>query len=179
MHGKAILPIGDNTNILDYIDGSPNVHVDLPPNTPVLTDPIASSVGLLSVSPNQGVNPAQNPPGYVVHMALHLNGVVNAPDATPEMRQVATQIIHALDNATVWLRLVRQDARQLFNMNDAQLAQRAALDLLDDLVTQATYAYIGRLDPNTNTVQPAILQVHYSVQQLANFTVSSNVPNSL
>jgi len=166
-------------SILDYIDGSPNVHVDLPPNTPVVADPIASRVGLLSVDPNQGVNPAQNPPGYVVHMALHLNGVVNAPDATPEMRQTATQIIHALNNATVWLKQVRKDAQQLFNMNDAQLAQPPALALLDDLVTQATYAYIGRLDPNTNTVQPAILQVHYSVQQLANFTVSSNVPNSL
>ena len=166
-------------SILDYIDGSPNVHVDLPLNTPVVADPIASRVGLLSVDPNQGVNLAQNPPGYVVHMALHLNGVVNAPDATPEMRQVATQIIHALNNATVWLKLVRMDAQQLFNMNDAQLAQPPALALLDDLVTQATYAYIGRLDPNTNTVQSAILQVHYSVQQLANFTVTSNVPNSL
>jgi serine/threonine protein kinase len=166
-------------SILDYIDGSPNVHVDLPPNTPVVADPIASRVGLLSVSPNQGENPAQNPPGYVVHMALHLNGVVNAPDATPEMRQIATQIIRALNNVTVWLRLVRKDAQQLFNMNDAQLAQPAALALLDDLVTQATYAYIGRLDANTNTVQPAILQVHYAVQQLANFTVASNVPNSL
>jgi len=166
-------------SILDYIDGSPNVHVDLPPNTPVVADPIASRVGLLSVDPNQGVNLAQNPPGYVVHMALHLNGVVNAPDATPEMRQVATQIIHALNNATVWLKQVRKDAQQLFNMNDAQLAQPPALALLDDLVTQATYAYIGRLDPNTNTVQPAILQVHYAVQQLANFTVTSSVPNSL
>lgn len=166
-------------SILDYIDGSPNVHVDLPPNTPLVADPIASRVGLLSVDPNQGVNLAQNPPGYVVHMALHLNGVVNAPDATPEMRQTATQIIHALNNATVWLKQVRMDAQQLFNMNDAQLAQPPALALLDDLVTQATYAYIGRLDPNTNTVQPAILQVHYSLQQLANFTVTSNVPNSL
>src|SRR5229473_502824 len=97
-------------SILDYIDGSPNVHVDLPPNTPLVADPIASRVGLLSVDPNQGVNLAQNPPGYVVHMALHLNGVVNAPDATPEMRQIATQIIHALNNATVWLKLVRKDA---------------------------------------------------------------------
>lgn len=166
-------------SILDYIDGSPNVHVDLPPNTPVVTDPIAARVGLLSVSPNQGENPAQNPPGYVVHMALHLNGVVNAPDATPEMRQIATQIIHALNNATVWLQLVRKDAQQLFNMTDTQLAQPSALALLDDLVTQATYAYIGRLDPNTNTVQPAVLQVHYAVQQLATFTISSNVPNSL
>ncbi len=166
-------------SILDYIDGSPNVHVDLPPNTPLVADPIASRVGLLSVDPNQGVNLAQNPPGYVVHMALHLNGVVNAPDATPEMRQIATQIIHALNNATVWLKQVRKDAQQLFNMTDAQLAQPPALALLDDLVTQATYAYIGRLDPNTNTVQPAILKVHYAVQQLANFTVTSNEPKSL
>jgi len=166
-------------DILDYIDGSPNVHVDLPPNTPVTADMIPSRVGLLSVSPNQGENAAQNPPGYVVHMALHLNGVVNAPDATPEMRQIATQIIQALNNATVWLNLVRKDAKQLYYMNDAQLAQPPALALLDDLVTQATYAYIGRLDPNTNTVQPSILQVHYAVQQLANFTVTSNAPKSL
>lgn len=166
--------------ILDDIDGLPNVHLDLPSGTPVLADAYATKVGLLEVNPSsQGVDVLQNPPGYLTHVALHLNGVINAPDSTPQQRKIATQIIEALTNATVWLKQVRMDAQQLAHMTDVQLRQPATIALLDDLVTQATYAYIGRLDPTTNTVQPAILQVHYDVQQLAGFTITKNVPKSL
>src|SRR5205823_5965163 len=86
------------TSILDYLDGIPNVHVDVPPGTPITPD---------------------------------------------------------------------------------QLAQPAALAVLDDLVTHATYAYTGQLDPNTNTVKPGVLQVHYDVLRLATFDITKNVPQSL
>ncbi len=75
--------------------------------------------------------------------------------------------------------MVRTDARQLFNMTPDQLAQPAAAQLLDDLVTQVTYACIGQLDPSTNTIKPGVLQAHYAAQQLATFDITRNVPQSL
>jgi hypothetical protein len=50
---------------------------------------------------------------------------------------------------------------------------------LDDLTSQATYAYIGQLDPITNSVKPGVLQAHYDVQQLATFDITKHVPKSL
>src|SRR6266566_4415915 len=86
-------------SMLDYLDGSPNVHIDVP-GVPIYADPIASRVSLLSVvtPQQQGTDLANNPPGYLDHVPLHLNGVVKAPDATPQMRQIATRIINALAN---------------------------------------------------------------------------------
>jgi len=74
---------------------------------------------------------------------------------------------------------VRTDAKQLFNMTPDQLAQPAARALLDDLVTQATYAYIGQLDPTTNIVKPGVLHAHYDVLKLATFDITKDVPRSL
>jgi hypothetical protein len=67
----------------------------------------------------------------------------------------------------------------LFNMTPAELAQPAAQNLLEDLVTQATYAYIGQLDPATNQVKPGIVQAHDDIQKLAAFDITTQVPKSL
>jgi hypothetical protein len=64
-------------------------------------------------------------------------------------------------------------------MTAEQLAQPSAQGTLEDLATQATYAYIGRLDPTTNKVVPGILQVHYDIQKLATFDITARVPTSL
>ena len=169
-------------NILDYLDGSSNVHVDVPPGTPVEADANISRVSLLTVDPTrQGV--AQyldtDPPGDLDHMALHLSELVKAPDASPSTRQLAQSILIAADNAKMWLTQVRMDAKALFNMSPAQLAQPAAQSLLEDLVEQATYAYIGQLNATTNTTNPGIVQAHYDVQKLATFDITTNVPKSL
>ena len=79
----------------------------------------------------------------------------------------------------MWLTQVRVDAKALFNMSPAQLAQPAAQSLLEDLVAQATYAYIGQLNATTNTTNPGIVQAHYDVQKLATFDITTNVPKSL
>jgi eukaryotic-like serine/threonine-protein kinase len=167
-------------DILDYLDGSPNVHIDVPGGL-VLADHVASSVALLSVVPaqQQETELANNPPGYLDHVALHLNGVVKAPDATPQMRAIATEIIHALNNATKWLVQVRMIARQLVVMNAQQLSQPSTLTMLDNMLNDTTYAYIGQLDPQTNQVVPGILQVHYDIQRLATFTITPNLPQSI
>jgi hypothetical protein len=170
------------TSILDYLDGIPNVHVDVPPGTPVTADPTFAKVSLLTVdATRQGVPQflATDPPGDLDHMELHLSQLDRAPDATPQMHTLSLEIILALNNVKGWLQQVRTDAKKLFNMTPDQLAQPAARDVLDDLVTQATYAYIGQLDPITNTVKLGVLQVHYDVLKLATFDITKNVPKSL
>ena len=135
-------------SILDYLDGAPNVQMDVPGGSPLAADPTISRVALLSVVPAQLQlkDVLNNPPGYLDHAALHLNGVVKAPDATPQMRAIATQIIEALNNAKTWLTQVRADAQQLVKMDAVQL-QPSTLALLDNMLLNATYAYIGKLDP--------------------------------
>jgi len=170
------------TSMLDYLDGIPNVHLDVPPGTPVTADPSIARISLLTVDPTrQGVAQylATDPPGDLDHLLLHLNQLNRAPDATPEIHQLSVEIVAAITNAKGWLMQARADAKQLFDMTPAQLAQSTAVRLLDDLVTQVTYAYIGQLDPNTNTVKPGVLQAHYEAQQLATFDITRNVPNSL
>ena len=167
-------------SILDYLDGAPNVHIDVPGNT-VAADPTISQVALLSVVPAQVqlTDVTHNPPGYLDHVQLHLNGVVQAPDATPHMRTLATQIIEALNNAKTWLQQVRAYARQLVKMDANQLSQPSTLTMLNNMLSNATYAYIGQLNPGTNQVLPGVLQVHYDIQQLATLTITPNLPQNI
>jgi hypothetical protein len=168
-------------SMLDYLDGAPNVHIDVPAGTPIAADPVASRVALLSVVPAQKqlTDVVNNPPGYLDHVPLHLNGVIRAPDATPQMRALATEIIQALNNAGRWLVQTRMLAHQLVNMNADQLAQPTTLTMLDSLLSDTTYAYIGQLNPNTNQVLPGVLQVHYDIQRLATFNITPNLPQSI
>ena len=165
--------------ILDYLDGSPNVHIDT--NDPILADPVASRVALLSVVASQqnGTDLPNNPPGYLDHVQLHLDGVVKAPDATPQLRKLASQIIDALHNAVKWLKQARMYAQQLVKMDRNQLSQPAALTMINNLLTNVTYAYIGQLDPETNKVIAGIIQVHYDVQQLATLNLTKQLPQSI
>ncbi len=170
------------TSILDYLDGIPNVHLDVPPGTPVTADPNIARISLLTVDPtHQGVPQylATDPPGDLDHLLLHLDQLNRAPDVTPEIHQLSVAIIAAITNAKGRLMQARTDAKQLFDMTPAQLAQSTAVPLLDDLVTQVTYAYIGQLDPNTNTVKPGVLEAHYDAQLLATFDITRNVPQRL
>ena len=168
-------------DILEYLDGAPNVAIDAPPASIVNPDPVASKVGLLSVSPAQQnqTDLGNNPPGYLDHFALHLNGVVQAPDATAQMRTLSTQMIEGLNNAKASLQQVRTYVKQLISMNAAQLSQPASLTMLDNMLQYATYAYVGRLDPKSDQVIPGVLQIHYDVQKLAVLTVTENLPGTL
>ena len=166
-------------SILDYLDGTPNVHLDVPPDTSVTANASLAQIGLLTVDPvHQGAE-RNNPPGDLDHLVLHVSQLNRAPDATPQMHTLSQEIVVAINNAKGWLQQVHIDAKNLFYMTPDQLAQPAARTVLDDLVTQATYAYIGQLDPLTNTVKPGVLQAHYDVQKLATFDITKNVPKSL
>src|SRR5207253_1499974 len=52
--------------ILDYLDGSTYVQLEVPPGTRVLIDPTTARVALLTFDP---VN--QQPPGYLEHIGNH------------------------------------------------------------------------------------------------------------
>ncbi|MEO8971222.1 MAG: serine/threonine-protein kinase [Ktedonobacteraceae bacterium] len=167
-------------DMLDYLDGAPNVHLDTPDG--ITTDPTISRVALLSVTAAQvqGTELANNPPGYVDHVQLHVKGIVDAPDATPQMRTTGNQIIAALNNhVKPWLEQVRMYAQQLVKMDSLQLEQPSTLTMLDSLLSYATYAYIGQLDPNSNTVVPGVLQIHYLMQQLATLTITPQLPQTI
>lgn len=165
--------------LLDELDGVPNVHLDVPDRYP--TDNVRARVALLSVDPIQSDKKdlPNNPPGYLDHVQLHLNQVVQAPDSNSQMRALASKIVAALNKAKLRLQQVRKDAQQLVKMNAAQLAQPAALNLLNDMLVNATYAYIGRLDPVANQVEAGILQVHYDIQKLATLTLTTNLPEHI
>ena len=184
--GQLALIRNQFIRVLDYLDGTRNRHVDIPDSVPFLADPGIAKVSLLTVDPAKQSPPYfnQNPPGDVDHMQLHVGQIAKATDLTPEMRQHAQHILTALDNLggkNGWLTDVHSDAVRLFNMsqNAVQLRQPAAGALLDDMVTKATYAYIGKLNPATDTVQPGVTQIHYDVQHLATFTLTTNVPDHL
>ncbi|HEY6285887.1 MAG TPA: anti-sigma factor, partial [Ktedonobacteraceae bacterium] len=166
--------------ILDYLDGSANVHIDAP-GDPIIADSTISKVALLSVVPAQRTltDLTNNPPGYLYHIQLHLQGVVGAPDATPQMRVLASKIIQELTNATGWLNKVRADAQQLVKMDATQLSQPSTQVMLDDMLKNATYAYIGQLNPSTNQVVPGVLQVHYDIQKMAALTITPNIPQNI
>lgn len=157
--------------ILDYVDGSGEVSRDVLPGTPLFTDQRTAQVGLLELDPGK-----QNPEAYTYHIALHLNGVLQSPGAAPAQRREATKINSALSNIDTWLGQVRKDATQLAAMSNAQLAQPTALALVNDMVTQATYAYQGTTDPATNQQRDGMSQLYPEVQKLATFTVKPYHP---
>jgi serine/threonine protein kinase len=151
--------------ILDYLDGSAYVQADVPPGTPLRIDSTIARVALLTTDP---VN--QQPPGYLKHIGSHLREITVTPGTTAAQRSLAIRIVQAINNVQHWLEAVHADASTLEKMNNTQLS--AASSILNDLFTQANYAFVGQFDPNTNTVKEGVVQIHYNIQGLATFEVT-------
>jgi eukaryotic-like serine/threonine-protein kinase len=152
--------------VLDYLDGSQYVWQDVPPGTPNLVNPRIAPVGLLKLTSG-----SQDPPPYLYHINIHLQGVVGCPGATDEQRHLAGQIDADLNNAQNWLQQVRQDAKQLMQTDPADLLSDSSLNLLDDMETYARYAFVGKLDPSNNQTQGGVVQIYYDSQALATMGV--------
>lgn len=152
--------------ILDYLDGSTEVAQDVPPGTPIMTDPKIAQIGLLQF------NQLQTTPGYLNHIAFHLNGVLNSPGSTQYQRQLAIQINKGIENEQNWLGQMRKDAMQLAKLNDSQLAQQSSLMLINDMVTQATNAFNGYNNPSTGQLEEGYTQIYLQIQKLATFDVT-------
>jgi eukaryotic-like serine/threonine-protein kinase len=56
-------------------------------------------------------------------------------------------------------------------MSRAQLALPSSLAVLNDMVTQANYAFMGRNDPSTGQLQSGVAQIYLNVQKMATFDV--------
>ncbi|HEV2582193.1 MAG TPA: hypothetical protein VGT44_15155, partial [Ktedonobacteraceae bacterium] len=91
---------------LAYLDGLAFIQHDLPANIALPSMPNLASVGLIDV---QGAN--QQPPSYLTHILHHLNGLINAPGATPAQRNAAAQIVTAMSNVQQWFELMRSEAQ--------------------------------------------------------------------
>jgi len=152
--------------ILDYLDGLSYVQREVPPGTPILVDPVIVRVPLLETVPNQA------PPGYVFHIGRHLEEITKSPNVTQDQIALAIEINQAMNNVQFWLQQVHKDALQLINLSDAQLLQPSTRSILDDMATQANFAFTGQIDPSTGQVKPGVVQVHYNIQRLATFDIT-------
>ena len=151
---------------LDYLDGKGAVQSDVTSGATMLVNPLLVQVPLLTTVPNQV------PDSYPHLIDGQLTSLLAAPGITPEMRRLAIQSRQALvENVQPLLMRVRLDAKQLVNMNDAQLLQPSALSLLDEMVALSNYAFVGRLDPSTNEVQPGVVQLFYNIQRLTTYDI--------
>ncbi len=159
--------------ILDYLDGASFVQTDVPHGTPLLADARSVQVALLGPVPQNASPPgyvyqSEAPPGYVYLVQTHLNGAVLSPQATTAQRQLAIQANKNLDNVKSLLTRVYQDARQLVGLTDAQLLQPPTLGILDDMATQAQFAYTGPI----GTMRGGVTGIYNDLQQLATFVVT-------
>jgi len=155
--------------VLDYLDGAAYVSTsgDLPADTPLLVDPQVGRIGLLEVMPTQVL------PGYLTHVDIHLQGVINAPGHTPGQRQLAIKIDPILKQVTTLMQKIHQDAVTLVKMNGTQLQSQDALTLLNDMVTNATTAYVGQFDPATGGNINGVTWIHNELQGLAAIPITT------
>ncbi len=156
------------TRVLQYLDGTSFIYLDLPAGTPLLVNERLARVGMLTVAGQD-----QQPPSYLEHIVHHLNGLLQAGKATPALRKNSADLLAALNNAQFWLTKVRQDSQQILKMSDEQLRQPDTLMLLNDLIDNANLAYTGQLDPNTNTMREGVVWLHDHMQELASLDVTS------
>ena len=149
--------------ILDYLDGAPYVNSDVPMGTPFLVDPQAGRIGLLQR------HAGQDPPSYLTHIAIHLRGLIAAPGSTVQQQQKAALIDTALDALSAELTEVRQEAIALAHVSDGDLQQPAALALLNEMVAQATVAYVGQETPLAGSSSTSARGVSWITGQLQQF----------
>ncbi|MEO7020440.1 MAG: serine/threonine-protein kinase, partial [Ktedonobacteraceae bacterium] len=162
--------------ILDYLDGPASIAADVPPNTPILADPHDVQIALFGPAPQDADPPGyvfQNeaPPGYVYLIETHINGAVLSPATTAGQRQIAISIAKNIDAIKHQFTQVYQDTKQLVNLSDTQLLNESSLTVLNEIRTQAQYAYTGTPDPATGTSQSGVLWIYNNLQRLATFDV--------
>ena len=154
--------------ILDYLDGLPFVQADLSPGTRVLVNPILAQNGLVTVIPGD------NPEAYTPRIAFHILSALEAAHGlfSSDKVQLALEVDKDVRvNLEYLLQLVRRDAKQLVTMTDGQLAQRSTLSLLNEMLTQANYAYAGQFDPVSGHLQGGALNDYNLIQTIASFDI--------
>jgi hypothetical protein len=152
--------------ILDYLDGETYVQQDVPATTPLAVPAPIGLLGSTTLDPQQAV-----PLDYLHMINAHLSAMAQAPGITPDQQQLIARIGTAVNGVRDRLERVRQDARQLISMNDAQLFSQDALARLNDMMAQAFYAYTGEFDPSTYQMHGGAVQIHNDIEHLAVFAI--------
>jgi eukaryotic-like serine/threonine-protein kinase len=150
-----------------YLDGVKYFAQDVPPGTPCLCQLPNAAVAVLEFDVQN-----QNPPGYLSQIGTHLNALTQARGVTQEKRALAAQIDRDINNMQNWLEQVHTDAKQLLSTPLGQYNSPTSRSLLDDMASNALYAFIGRPDPSTGQVLGGMIQVHYTIQSLATYDIS-------
>ena len=121
----------------------------------------------------------QQPPGYLAHISIHLEGVAYSPGATPAQVALVKQIDTVITQVvTPLFKRVHDDAAQLVKMDQEQLQTSSALDLLNDMSTNANAAVSGAIDPVTGSVGKGVTWIHAQMGQLAVVTVTRSASAS-
>ena len=176
-HNQDTTAIRDQLiRILDYLDGAPFVHTDVPQGTPLLADPRAVQVALLGPVPQNPDAPGytysdEASPGYVYLISIHMEGAIQSPQTTPTQRKLAIEINEGIDGVKRLLEQVQQDARQLLGMSNARVLETSSQSILNDLATRAQNAYTGQLDPAAGQSNGGALWIYGNLQRLATFDV--------
>ncbi|MFL5657414.1 MAG: serine/threonine protein kinase [Ktedonobacteraceae bacterium] len=155
--------------ILDYLDGAPLVQTDVP-DIQVQGDQALAQVPLLDL------NLAKDPTSYLVRINTHLHAICQAPRVTPETCMLATEADEALTNMKTWFQEIHQDAKQLVMLSGTQLLQPSSLSTLNNMETEANYAYSGLINSSTGKAQFGALQIDETIQRLATFDVRAYTP---
>ena len=110
---------------------------------------------------------AQDPPGYLQHVDMHLKGLADSPGHTDEQRKGAIQVDGVIARMTDDLKQVRKDAVQLVKLSNAQLLQPDALTLLNEMANLTKEANSGWFDATTHGNVGGAIWVNARIQQLA------------
>jgi hypothetical protein len=155
--------------ILDYLDGYNYALRDVP-----LIDPITQAESGFLIDRKYGelglltLDQQQQPPGYLAHVSVHLDGLANSPGATPAQVALAKRLDTVIsEQITPLFKRVHDDAAQLVRMDGAHLQTRHALDLLNDMATYANAAVSGPIDPLTGNVGKGTAWLHAQMSRLA------------
>lgn len=144
--------------ILDWLDGSAAVSADVPSGTPFLAPLPAARVGLLTLFPGQ------NPPGYVLHTDLHLEGVAAAPGASIMQQVEAKRLRIEMNAIALALSTMREDALPLVRMPYTELERATTLLTLIALESLARTAWNGTAETS------GAAQLSADIAQLATVT---------
>jgi hypothetical protein len=171
-HGTATSPADmaliqrQMTRMLDYLDGAAYVWRDVPAGSPWLVDQAGGKIGLINRVPEQ------NPPAYLEHVALHLQGLASAPGHTSAQQQLSLLVNTVIQRMQSNLVRVRQDASAVARMNLAQVRQPGTLAPLDEMASLTMQVASGWLDPVSGEDIGGAFWIMARLQRLATISLS-------
>jgi len=158
--------------VLDYLEGTTLVKVDLPKEPVLVDNPILIQVPLMTPTQYQNAT-LGSPVDYLTAIDHQLLNITESPDASSEMVQLASQIRDAVGNVMVLLEKVYEDAKQLNNLTNTELLLPSSQHILEDMENQANYAYNGQ---TKLSAQEGVVWIYSNVQRLATFIVKACSP---